>query len=522
MFSYIIIDDESLTRKGTIKKLEALSDITFCAGEASNGTEALELIAHTDPDIIITDMNMPVMDGTEFLPLLTKQYPDKRIIVISGYKDYEYLQHAIKASAVDYILKPFSKEDIQKAVKNALSQIESQNRLQNQLISSEEEIENANYEYTISLLKNLILGLHEGECTITSKKLDFVNSTHNLTLLTLHAASSLDENLIRDYLSENGFGDFTLFLLHIHCKNIGFLILFTAEQSAIPPKTLCLQITESLDRLFSTVGLTVSYGASHTHHSLSNLHDAYLETVNALNSMVINEHNNLLFPPDKNNESHSFTWEKSREFIFRLESGMTDKVEELLADFFDITLKNSGYTLYQIKVYCFSLSDEVRYIISKYVEQINLHSTSSSMHNILDNMFSLEELKQYYLQYYSNIADIFKSQHIYDSDDVIDKIKTYIDRHYYDDLTVEFVSSLFYMNRSYISHLFKEKTGETFVYYLNYVRLNKAVELLTTTNKKMYQIAKNLGYSNVKYFFRVFKKYYKMTPEQYRKKYSQK
>ncbi len=522
MLSYIIIDDESLTRKGTIKKLEALSDKTFCAGEASNGTEALELIAKTNPDIIITDMNMPVMDGTEFLPLLTKQYPDKRIIVISGYKDYEYLQHAIKASAVDYILKPFSKEDIQKAVNNAISQIENQNRLQHQLISSEEEVENANYEYTISLLKNLILGLHKGDCTITSKKLDFVNSTHNLTLLTLHSLSSLNEKLIQDFLSENGFGDFTLFLHHVHHKNIGFLILFTAEQSAIPPQTLCKQITESLDRLFSTVGLTVSYGASYTHHSLSDLHDAYLETVDALNSKPIDSQSSLFFPPDKNSDPNTITWEKSREFIFRLESGITEEVLKLITRFFDVTLKESSYTLYQIKVYCFSLSDEVRYIISKYVEQINLHSTSSSMHNVLDNMFSLEELKQYYLQYYANIADIFKSQNIYDSDDVIEKIKTYVNRHYYDDLTVEFVSSLFYMNRSYISHLFKERTGETFVYYLNSVRLNKAVELLTTTNKKMYQIAKNLGYSNVKYFFRVFKKYYKMTPEQYRKKYSQK
>ena len=520
MFTYVIIDDESLTRKGTIKKLEALCDQLTCIGEASDGTQALDLIADTNPDIIITDMNMPVMDGTQFLPLLTERFPDKKVIVISGYKDYEYMQHALKASALDYILKPFSKDDIQNAVKKAMSQIETKQQLHNQILSSQEEIENTNFEYTISVLKNMILGLHTEKCTITSKRLNFINSTHDLTLLTLHSHSLPDEKTIQSFLSENHFGDFTLYLQHAQYKSLGFLILFTAEHSVISPQTLCGKITEALERLFLPENISVSYGISSTHHTLDELHDAYLETVTALNSQHMNADSHIFFALEKESDSPVITWEKSKEFIFRLETGMTEKVQELLNDFIDHTLKNSGYTLYQIKVYFFSLSDEVRYILSKYMEQVNLYSANSSMHHILDNIFSLEELKQYYLQYYTNIADILRRQNIYDSEDVVGNVKTYVDRHYYDNLTIEFVSSLFYMNRSYLSHLFKEKTGETFVYYLNSVRLNKATELLITTDKKMYQIAKSLGYDNVKYFFRVFKKYYKMTPEQYRLKYT--
>ncbi len=521
MFTYVIIDDESLTRKGTIKKLEALSDRLSCIGEASNGTEALSLIANTDPDIIITDMNMPVMDGTQFLPMLTERFPDKKVIVISGFKDYEYMQHALKASALDYILKPFSKEEIQDAAERAMSQIETKKQLHNQILSSEEETENANFEYAISVLKNMILGLHTEKCTIASKRLNFVNSTHDLTLLTLHSHSLPEEKMLQAFLNENHFGDFTLYLQHAQYKSLGFLILFTAEHSVVSPQVLCQKIVEAMDRLFSSENITVSYGVSAIHHSLDELHAAYLETVSALNSQQMNSGSRLFFPTEKSTDTPTITWEKSKEFFFRLETGMTEKVQELLTDFIDNTLKGSGYTLYQIKVYFFSLSDEVRYILSKYIEQVNLYSANSSMHNILDNMFSLDELKQYYLQYYTNIADILRKQNIYSSEDVIGKIKTYVDRHYYDDLTIEFISSLFYMNRSYLSHLFKEKTGETFVYYLNSVRLTRAAELLTTTDKKMYQIAKSLGYDNVKYFFRVFKKYYKITPEQYRLKYSQ-
>ena len=160
MYTYIVIDDEGLMRKGTIKKLEPLKDRISCAGEAEDGSRALELIEETDPDIIITDMNMPVMDGTQLLPILTERFPGKRIIVISGYKDFEYMKHALTAKAVDYLLKPFSRQDLQDAVLRAVSQLEKGAAIENQLISSEESRESARYEYDIQMLKNVVLGYH--------------------------------------------------------------------------------------------------------------------------------------------------------------------------------------------------------------------------------------------------------------------------------------------------------------------------------------------------------------------------
>ena len=131
-------------------------------------------------------------------------------------------------------------------------------------------------------------------------------------------------------------------------------------------------------------------------------------------------------------------------------------------------------------------------------------------------MFDLKELESYYLQFFTNISDILWEKGIYAIDDVIEKTKIYIQKNYYKNLTVELLSCFFYMSRSYLSHLFKETTGEKFVDYLNDIRIEKAKQLLRTTDKKMYQSAKSVGYDNVKYFFRVFKKREHMTPEQYR------
>ncbi|WP_099468952.1 response regulator [Konateibacter massiliensis] len=517
MYTYIVVDDESLIRKGTIKKLEALQETVCCIGEASNGTEALALIENTNPDIIITDMNMPIMDGTQFLPLLTELYPQKRLIIISGYKDFEYTKHAISAKAVDYILKPFSKEEIQKTVLKAVKQIADNDELQNKIDLSESEKERARYEYDIQMLKNIVLGYHTATTSISSSRLKFVEKTHDLVLIAIRSSTPLAEETLQNFLSENGFGDLAIYLQHIHCDNLGFLILFMPEQAAISVNDLCKQVVNSLSSHLSTLNIDSFFGISNTHSELTSLNTAFGEAVDALNSREICSSQQYTFYSYVSNEPLSMNWDRYEEFLFRIESGMTEQVKLLLDDLFHYFESLRHCTLSDVKYYCFQLADSAKLIMSEYLEQVNTGSVSGSMQNILNTIFSLEEIKQYYAQFFANITDILKAKSVYASNDVIEKMQIYARRNYYKNLNVEFLSSLFYMSRSYCSHLFKEKTGENFVDFVNQIRIEKAKELLRNTDKKMYQISKSVGYDNVKYFFRIFKKIEGITPEQYRK-----
>ena len=517
MYTYIVVDDESLIRKGTRKKLEALKDYITCVGEAANGNEALALIAQSNPDIIITDMNMPIMDGTQFLPLLAESYPDKRLIVISGYKDFEYTRHAISAKAIDYILKPFSKEEIQATVKKAIKQIEDKEALLSKIDLSESEKERARYEYDIQMLKNMILGYHIASTCISSKRLKFIETTHDFVLITIRSSSSLMEESMQNFLLENGFGDLAIYLQHIHCNNLGFLILFIPEQAALSIEDLCKQVVNSIYSHLSTQNIDSFFGISNTHSDLNSLNKAFSEDVMALNSREIISNKRFTFFHYVSNEPLSIEWEKYEEFLFRIESGMTIQVIDLLEDLFLYVKSLKHATLSDVKYYCFQLADNAKLIMSEYLEQVNTNTVSASMQNILNTMFSLDELKQYYEQFFTNISEILKSKSIYASNDVIEKMQIYAKRNYYKNLNVEFLSSLFYINRSYCSHLFKEKTGTNFVDFVNQIRIEKAKELLKHTDKKMYQVSKAVGYDNVKYFFRIFKKLEGITPEQYRK-----
>jgi len=515
MYTYIIVDDESLIRKGTIKKLEPIREIITCAGEASDGKEATQLIESLNPDIIITDMSMPEFDGMTLLSYLTDYHPKKRIIVISGYKEFEYMRHALSAKAVDYILKPFSKVELQTAVLKAIQQIKDNESRESQAIFSESEKEYAQYTLDIQMLKNLILGYQSYVQPLSSEKLNFINTTHNLVLITIHSVNAFEENMVQTFLDENGFGDLALYLQHLHDSHIGFFILFIPPESTLDYQTLCKQIVRSLtDELYITHS-NFLFGVSADHSDLMHLNKAYTETIAALNSKKQGDATQLFFYGTVEDTPNTFEWNHHNEFLFRLEAGMTTEMTILLDELFD-TFLTSNLSLANIKHFCFQLSDEAKRILYPYIDHASEDTVSASMQNIINSIFTLDELREYYLQFYTNISEVLKEKSIYNIDNTIDKIKIYIQRNYKKDLNTDFLASLFYLNRSYCSHLFHKVTGQKLIDYINEVRIEKAKELLVSTQKKPYQVAQSVGYHNVKYFFRIFKKYTGVSPIQYR------
>ena len=101
MYTYVIIDDEELIRKGTIKKLEILKDQVQCIGEAEEGGKGIRLIESLHPDFVVLDMQMPGIDGMELLPWLSDHYPEMPLIVISGYRNFDYIKPAISSNALE-------------------------------------------------------------------------------------------------------------------------------------------------------------------------------------------------------------------------------------------------------------------------------------------------------------------------------------------------------------------------------------------------------------------------------------
>lgn len=517
MYTYIVIDDEKLIRKGTIKKLQPMEKKIICIGEADNGQSGIQLIKNLHPDFVILDMQMPIISGLELLPYLAQNYPDMPLIVISGYRDFDYVKQAITADAIDYILKPFSKEAIWDCVSRAIERLENNQILSRKLTDSYEQKEAAYYEYDIQYLTNLILGYHTGKGSISSERLKFINNTHRILLLTLYFNSSkkLQNINISEWLDAGNFGDLALYLPNPTTAQMGFLVLFMPNTELIHSKKLIDQISLSLRDYTYHFETTLLIGVSQFHSDLSELHDAFTETSEALNRQLLLSDSKTVFYYKENKQPQSFIWEQEEEFLFRIEAGMSQETELLTERLFEAMRSTPNFTLSDAKYYCYHLSGQCRSILNYYLKQ-DIPTSSSSIQNVVNYMFSLNELQEYYHQFFLNIAGLLCKESIYVGEDVISQIQLYIQHNYYKNLTQDFIASLFYLNRSYLSTLFKQKTGMKFIDYLNDIRIEKSKELFKDSSRKMYQISKAVGYDNHKYFFRIFKKKTGMTPEQYR------
>ena len=278
MRTYIIIDDEPLIRKGTRKKLQAMEDRVTCIGEAGEGREGISLIEEKNPDFVILDMQMPGMNGTELLPYLAENYPELPMIVISGFRNFDYIKQAITSNAIDYLLKPFSKEAIQECVQQAIDRLDNNQTISRQITDSYEQKEAAYYEYDIQYLTNLILGYHTGDTSISSEKLKFITNIHKLVLLTLFFDSQPSEFYIQEWLEECGFGNLVLQLSTPNTPHLIFLVLFIPNDSAVRIHNMLQQITDALLTRARHMDLSLLIGISHSHHELKELHTCLLYT----------------------------------------------------------------------------------------------------------------------------------------------------------------------------------------------------------------------------------------------------
>lgn len=513
MYSFIIVDDEPLIRKGLLKKILSFGEKLSFAGEADNGADALELINSQDPDIIFTDMRMPEMDGKSLMKIIHQQYPDKKMIVISGHSDFDYMKEAISAKVVSYLLKPFSREEIHRTLEQAIEALEKDRTVKQEVVLKTAEYEQISYHSDIQSLLHLIIGIHQRDKlpSFQSVRLKEVWAAPSHILLTLYAPDSNAQEIgeQQDYV----------YIPHSQSDKLAFMLLSYPEGQS--EASMIEHAKQTAELLIDTVsvrnGSEGCVGISTVLHDLKMLRQAHQETIAALDQRSIADFGRCYLYNKQSGAPDVMLWERTHELLFLIESGQTSKVKELVLDFFAFYIRQPAVSLAHLKEQSRVIIQEVKKILSDYLQTHADGAPSSSLESVLNISFDLDSIRAYLLTVLTSTADLLKGCSAYSSENVIDNIKTYIHKNFTKDLTLEKISSLFYLNPSYLSFLFKEKTGQNFTDYINQLRIEQAKTLLKSTDDKIYKIAKLLGYVNPKYFFRVFKKMTGLTPEEFRK-----
>ncbi|MGG0741476.1 response regulator transcription factor [Niallia taxi] len=479
MYNFIIVDDEELIRKGTLKKIDKLNLPITCVGEATNGFEAMELLQKNTSHFIITDMDMPLMDGSQLLDNIIRSYPNIKVIIISGFENFSYAQKAIQAKAVSYILKPFSKETLCSALEQILEALHQE----------EKQLTNPMAETELTLLSHFIIGnitfskiLPQTILSLTDKK---------LTLATIYFKKTINWNSVTI--------PYTM-LLHPQNDKMAFLLLEEGvSELALPfPSNsyLC--------------------GISREFNHPSQLHEAYTQTIAALNKRRFLDEMPLFYY-QKDTSSREIIFDNIDEILFFIESGNSQQLKNQLTTLFHGMITSHHMTLNELKKFGLYIIEQTKGMLNSRFNFSTNYTLPIIDKTVQETIFSFNELIEYFLVFLSNIAESMRNEKIYASQDTIENVKKYILKNYDKNIKLDFLSDIFFLNSTYLSTLFKERTGQKYIDFLNSVRIENAKELLKKSERKISHISKAVGYDNPKYFFRVFKKYTGLSPEQYKK-----
>jgi len=491
-------------------------------GEASNAYEALDLVDCVYPDIMFTDICMPIIDGIELSRMVVEKYPNIKIIILTGHDDFEFAKKSIKVGISDFLLKPIDGEEISNAVlkikakileeksnqkeKNRLRKLLDENlpflreKALNEILSNAldaEKIKKILNFYTIDLTESLLQ-----IAVIETMKGDENAETSHL-LLNLRC-----QELIRQYFKENE-------KVHIF-SDVGYRIVILNNNVNVDLSTC---VREILTILINQCKAFVSIGLGNPYQTLTRLRHSYVEACMALKYKIVSGWNLVICYSDMNLTQDgrvSYDVDMFETLRFNIHVGLKDKavaqLENILGENGEAvtpdTLRIIGSNV--ISAALGALNDHGITISEVFQEGYQIYEKIFKIDNVPEMRRCLNEILENSIESI-NRASKFRKKNL------VGGIEEYIKKNYRNsELSLSLTAKEFYVNPSYLSRVFKENTGMNFIEYVTRVRIEAAMKLLKSTDKKVYQIADEVGISDPKYFSVCFKKTSGLSVSDYR------
>lgn len=503
MYTYIVIDDERLIRLGLISKVKEIESEEFqCIGEAANGVEGLDLIAEKGPDIVITDMKMARMDGVEFLQKLQEICPGIPVIVISGYKAYDYMNQAIEHGVVGYLLKPFSKEELEKQLLKAAARLEQQKsivKMREKMVTLQEK--NNGMEFL-----ELIIAPWSVEWEKERYALDHWHILVSFYTNTPEGVFFLRENADR-YFGKAGY----LCLENPAVQGQYFWLFDAKEESAILKTEE--RLPECLNRIQRKLGEGKLFAAvGNRFRGLPAVNRSYQRNEKILRDVYLTDRTKIFYEDAyEKNTNKIFSEDELQDLMVTLKYD-ADGVKKAMAGFFE-RCSIEKYSLLEIGTACKKLLARVdEWAVANHVDTDDIMAVFYRRYRFLD---SLEKMEKEISGYVSLISMSIERKS-YGDEYLFEEMRRYIDENYYKKITLQTLAGRFYVSPSQCSNILKERMKKGLNMYLMELRIEKAKELLDSTAMSAEQISKEVGYPNPKYFFRMFKQVTTFTPIEYR------
>lgn len=535
LYSIILVDDEEEVRKSIIKQIDWESAGFQVVGDAENGEDALEKIEVLEPDVVLTDIRMPYMDGLTLAEKIRQRYPSTKVVIFSGYDDFEYAQKAIKLNVTEYILKPVNVEELTSILKRIKSNLDEEIEEKRNVSRLRE-----NYRKSLPIIREQFFNdmvhrrladdlieskLREYDIPITGARkwiiaaIDVEKSDdRSKKTLSLHEEEELIPISVMQIVREK-LKSYCRFSLFQSTAEAGMVVIAALDDDNTTTGLIDVlgDICKETKRILE---VPVTIGIGHSVTGLSKIAGSYQSAVEALGYKAVVGSGITIYINDMEpvgSGKLEFDNSDESDFISAVKFGPDEKIEAVMVRISG-KLESARVHYRQQQVYVFGVLNTVIQMIQQY--DLNLEEILGGeleYLSVIDKLQKREEFGEWLLTTARKMNQAINQERDMTTRQVIQQAKQYImDNYQNPDLSVEMICRHLHMSPAYFSTMFKKETGQAYIAYLTEIRLNKAVELLNKTDDKTYVIASKVGYQEQNYFSYVFKKKFGVSPTKFR------
>ncbi|WP_379129375.1 response regulator [Paenibacillus sp. sgz500958] len=542
MYKLILVEDEEDVREGIIGQIDWEKYGFEVVDQAENGREAAESIDRHLPDVVVTDIQMPFMNGLQLAEWIRSRHPNTKIIILTGFDEFEYAQRAIKLQIDEYVLKPFSAQELIDILLKVREQIEAEIAekenvfvlsehyrkslpvLREQFLSSlvsrrlrTAEIAEKSMEYGINLTGTLfqasVIGVDyirgDGTTSAARKPVSLRDTgDRNLQLFAVL-------NIAEEICMKHGFGK-----VFIHRDDIVMLSVSDAEtETEITGTTFAIleEIRQNVQRFLK---LTVTAGAGTVCQSPVLLFNSFADAVQALDYRLILGNNRVIWIEDvesRSNRMLAYDELTEQALIRTIKLGtvqeLTETIDELFGGLDVEQVSTQDYQIFLLEI----ITSILRVAKEAGSETTELFGPGFSSLMVLNRFNNMGEAKQWIISVCSRLMDNIATERQSSYKMLIEQAKDYIRAHYEEsDISIGKVCQHLHISTGYFSSIFKKEMKMTFVSYLLQIRLEAAKDLLRSTELKAFEIAERIGFADPNYFSFCFRKKYGQSPKEYK------
>ena len=537
MIRVLIVDDEAIARLNLRCLVNWEKEDCVICGEAESGLEALKKMEELKPDIIFTDMNMPGMNGVDFIKNARKISATTKIIAFSAFEDFEFVRQSLKEGVIDYLVKYKMDSATLISMLNTIKENIKKESIENQKIN---QMMTMAVSGIVFMKKNVLMNLLNGyvqenfksvadeyDICISEKNLivavgridNYYQLKKKFSVQEFTVFTDTIENILSNICKEIGKAE------HVNLENGKFAFILSFEKVVSEAK-LNMDIISSINNMENTVkrflNITMSFGVSSLCPSISQLVNYYKEACTLLENGYYKGTDYIIQKNEFPNKEMAtgfagLSVSDEKKIIACIRDLDKEGVIAVLEEVFkNLKIKKCSYETVKI------VSIDLINILQRITKELSLtweiiYTSSTNIYEEIIKFGSLEELMQWFKVLYSSLLDALKGNSIhYNYSPSIKKAIEFILNNFNKDISLSEVAFKVNVSPQYLSKLFKEECGKGFVAYLNSVRIEHAKRMIAE-GCELKPIISKLGFNNYTYFFTVFKDVTGMTPQQYEK-----